>query len=450
MGLIDLLIVALIPVTKVLLVTGVGLFLALDHVNLLGPDAKNHLNKLVFYVFGPSLVAINLAGTITFDSFLTLWFMPVNILITFIIGSALAWILIKITKTPRHLQGMVIGCCSAGNLGNLPLILVPAVCEEPNNPFGDSSTCSANAGAYASLSLAVGAIFIWSYAYGIMRSYANICKEDSLTITIQTSEETSEAVLESCREALLISKDRLASDEYSIQELPLHNFGTQKEISVLKKGFQCINRIMKKINLKEVLAPSAIAGVCQNSCILYIESIVGFIVGTVSPIRQLLIGADAPLRVIECSINLIGYVCPLRHSFPTSHILNFTNPCACREPTVACMTLLVGANLLKGLKGSDMSPSIIVGIIAVRNILMPLFGVGVVRAAQHFGVVGSDPLFQFVLMLQYALPPAMAVGTMTQLFQVGQSESSVIMLWTYAVAAFSITIWSTVFMWLLV
>ncbi|XP_039071971.1 protein PIN-LIKES 3-like [Hibiscus syriacus] len=414
MGLIDLLIVALIPVTKVLLVTGVGLFLALDHVNLLGPDAKNHLNKLVFYVFGPSLVAINLAGTITFDSFLTLWFMPVNILITFIIGSALAWILIKITKTPRHLQGMVIGCCSAGNLGNLPLILVPAVCEEPNNPFGDSSTCSANAGAYASLSLAVGAIFIWSYAYGIMRSYANICKEDSLTITIQTSEETSEAVLESCREALLISKDRLASDEYSIQELPLHNFGTQKEISVLKKGFQCINRIMKKINLKEVLAPSAIAG------------IVGFIVGTVSPIRQLLIGADAPLRVIECSINLIG------------------------EPTVACMTLLVGANLLKGLKGSDMSPSIIVGIIAVRNILMPLFGVGVVRAAQHFGVVGSDPLFQFVLMLQYALPPAMAVGTMTQLFQVGQSESSVIMLWTYAVAAFSITIWSTVFMWLLV
>ncbi|KAK8643312.1 hypothetical protein V6N13_012615 [Hibiscus sabdariffa] len=416
MGVVDLLIVALIPVTKVLLVTGVGLFLALDRVHLLGSDARHHLNKLVFYVFGPSLVAMNLAETITFDSFLTLWFMPMNILITFIIGSALAWLLIKITKTPKHLQGMVIGCCSAGNLGNLPLILVPAVCEEPNNPFGDSSTCSSNAGAYASLSLAVGAIFIWSYAYGIMRSYANSCKEENFTITIQTSKETSnsEAILESYREALLPSKDRLASDEYSIQELPLHNFATQEKISAFKKRFQCISGIMKKINLKEVLAPSAIAG------------IVGFIVGTVSPIRQVLIGADAPLHVIGSSINLLG------------------------EPTVACMTLLVGANLLRGLRGSDISPSIIVGIIAVRNILMPLLGIGVVRAAQHFGVVGSDPLFQFVLMLQYALPPAMAVGTMAQLFQVGQSESSVIMLWTYVVAAFSLTIWSTVFMWLLV
>lgn len=42
--------------------------------------------------------------------------MPVNILLTFLIGSALAWILIKITRTPPHLEGLVIGCCSAGTL----------------------------------------------------------------------------------------------------------------------------------------------------------------------------------------------------------------------------------------------------------------------------------------------------------------------------------------------
>lgn len=40
--------------------------------------------------------------------------MPVNILLTFIIGSALGWILVKITRTPKHLHGLVIGCCSAG------------------------------------------------------------------------------------------------------------------------------------------------------------------------------------------------------------------------------------------------------------------------------------------------------------------------------------------------
>lgn len=42
------------------------------------------------------------------------WFMPVNILLTFIIGSALAWVLIKLTGTPPYLQSLVIGCCAAG------------------------------------------------------------------------------------------------------------------------------------------------------------------------------------------------------------------------------------------------------------------------------------------------------------------------------------------------
>ncbi|XVF82841.1 hypothetical protein PTKIN_Ptkin16aG0082700 [Pterospermum kingtungense] len=402
MGFVDLLIVALIPVIKVLLITGVGLFLAMDRVNLLGPEARDHLNKMVFYVFGPSLVASNLAETVTFESFVTLWFMPVNIMITFIIGSAFAWLLIKITRTPRHLQGMVIGCCSAGNLGNLPLIIAPAVCEESNNPFGDSSTCSRNAQAYASLSMAIGAIFIWSYAYGVMRAYANSYQEDHFTMR------TSEAVLESCTEALLKSNDYLGSEEYSGEEPP----GREK-ISFLKKSFQWIKMSMEQIDLKEVLAPSAIAG------------IVGFIIGTVSPIRHVLIGNNAPLRVIDTTTYLLG------------------------EPTIACMTLILGANLLKGLKGSNVSPGVIIGIIAVRNIFLPLLGVGVVKAAQHFGIVGSDPMYQFFLMLQYALPPAMAVGTMTQLFQIGQSESSVIMLWTYAVASLSLTLWSTVFMWLL-
>ena len=40
--------------------------------------------------------------------------MPVNILLTFIIGSVLGWLLIKITRAPTHLHGLVLGCCAAG------------------------------------------------------------------------------------------------------------------------------------------------------------------------------------------------------------------------------------------------------------------------------------------------------------------------------------------------
>lgn len=57
----------------------------------------------------------------------------------------------------------------------------------------------------------------------------------------------------------------------------------------------------------------------------------------------------------------------------------------------------------------------IIGIIAVRYVILPLLGIGIVKAAHHFGMVGSSLLYQFILMLQYTLPPAMNVGMLTVL-----------------------------------
>jgi len=44
------------------------------------------------------------------------WFMPLNVLITFIIGAALGWLLVKLMRVPHHLQGLVLGCCAAGRV----------------------------------------------------------------------------------------------------------------------------------------------------------------------------------------------------------------------------------------------------------------------------------------------------------------------------------------------
>ncbi|EOY18973.1 Auxin efflux carrier family protein isoform 6 [Theobroma cacao] len=377
MGFLDMFVVALMPVLKVLLVTAVGLLLAMEKIDLLGPEARNYLNKIVFYVLSPSLLVSNLADTITYNSVVTLWFMPLNILLTFIIGSALGLVLIKVTKTPEHLRGIVIGCCSAGNLGNLLLILVPAVCEQSNSPFGDSSTCSTNAVAYASLSMAVAAIYTWSYSYAVVSAYAIKSPEHKST---HSSEEAPDPSSDSCTEALLPSSYSQISEESSVQvELPLTNSGERTKI-------------------------------------------IGFIFGIVSPIRKVLIDDSAPLHVIYTSAAFIG------------------------EAAIPCMTLIMGANLLKGLKRSEVNLLVIIGVVAVRNIFLPLLGIGVTKAAYHFGMAGSDSLYQFVLMLQYAVPPAFNVGVMTQLFQRGQGETSIIMLWTYAVASISLTLWSTLFM----
>ncbi|OMO89791.1 Auxin efflux carrier, partial [Corchorus capsularis] len=163
----------------------------------------------VFYVLCPVLVGTCLAESITFQGFINLWFMPVNLLLTYLIGSTFGWILLKITKTPKHLKGIVLGCCSAGNLGILLLILLPAVCEESNSPFGDPSVCSKSTRPYVAISLSIGSIYLWSYTYGIMRLCANKSIENGST------RNDSETV---CIEIALPSTDSQTSQHHSGQD----------------------------------------------------------------------------------------------------------------------------------------------------------------------------------------------------------------------------------------
>lgn len=37
-----------------------------------------------------------------------------------------------------------------GNIGNVPLVLINAVCRDRENPFGDSETCDETGSAYIS------------------------------------------------------------------------------------------------------------------------------------------------------------------------------------------------------------------------------------------------------------------------------------------------------------
>ncbi|XP_020539852.1 protein PIN-LIKES 1 isoform X2 [Jatropha curcas] len=384
MGLLDLFTAALMPVLKVLLITALGSFLATDRLGVLGVDARKHLNNVVFFIFNPALVGSNLATYITLKSMETLWFMPFNILITFIVGSILGWLLIRSTRAPHDLRGLVLGCCSAGNLGNMPLIIIPAVCKERGSPFGDVDVCYKHGLAYASLSMAIGAVYMWSYVYNIMRIYSsNNCegaKLDDLTKVANSPGETTENLSKCSAGPLLPLKNHSPNEDHT------NHF--------------------------------------ELDCTVSEEKIVGFIIGAIPQFRKALIDDNAPLRVVQDSVSLLG------------------------EAAIPTVTLVVGANLLKGLKGSEVQLPVVLGIIVVRYVLLPISGVITVKSAVYLGLVKSDPLYQFVLLLQFALPPAMNIGTMTQLFGTGESECSVILLWTYALASVSLTLWSTFFLWL--
>ncbi|KAK8446893.1 hypothetical protein SEVIR_9G559201v4 [Setaria viridis] len=112
---------------------------------------------------------------------------PVNMGIIFLIGAVLGWVSVKAFRPGEHLQGLVIACCSSGNWGTIPLMIVPAICNEEGSPFGDANTCNLLGLSYVSLSMALGNFYIWTHSYSVMKRSAKMykakCKNHAQTDT---------------------------------------------------------------------------------------------------------------------------------------------------------------------------------------------------------------------------------------------------------------------------
>ncbi|XP_057809360.1 protein PIN-LIKES 7-like [Salvia miltiorrhiza] len=390
MGLLSLLGVSLMPILQVLLLCTLGAFMATDYLKLFPSQTRRALNRIVFAVFTPALVFSSLAKTVSLQDLISWWFMPVNIGITFLLGGTLGWIACKLMKPQPYLQYLVIAMCATGNLGNIMVILIPAMCEEAGNPFGDKSTCRTLGLSYSSLSMALGCFYMWTYTYHLIQN--------------------SSAVYRSSLAAQDTPGEPNKDLEASPTTLLLHN--STRDLKPAAAVWNKLLGVSRQL-MEELKAPPVVA------------AFIGFVFGAVSWLRNLVIGDNAPLKVIDDSITVIG------------------------DATIPCINLILGGNLLQGFNKSKLEPKLAVVVIVVRYMLLPAAGIGIVKGAAHLGLLPNDPLFQFVLMVQYTLPPAMNIGTMTQLVDVAQEECSVLFLWTYIAAAFALTAWSTVFMWFL-
>ncbi|TKY58416.1 hypothetical protein E2542_SST15477 [Spatholobus suberectus] len=227
--------------------------------------------------------------------------------------------------------------------------------------------------AYASLSMAIGAVFIWSYVYNIMTiSSSRIQKEDNTSddnSLLKASGEISESNPDNFSETLNPTEDTM-DDAYT---LLLPEAESKEKVSISSKIKHHLRMISSNLNFKAMFAPSTLG------------AIAGFIIGVIPQIRNLILGSSAPLHVVEESASTLG------------------------DAAVPTLTLIMGANLPKGellycLKGTKTPVWTIAGIIAVRYIFLPLLGVAVVKGAIHLSLVHSDPLYQFVHLLQFALP----------------------------------------------
>ncbi|MBA0760758.1 hypothetical protein Gotri_023482 [Gossypium trilobum] len=352
--------------------------------------------------------------------------MPVNIGLTFLVGIILGWIVVKILKPKPYLEGLIIATCSSGNLGNLLLIVVPAICNEDGSPFGDTNVCTRIGLSYASFSMALGGFYLWTITFHMIRASSLKLRDDEAAEDFSSKQPNEN--LDATPQSQLLkgeSEEQVAIVVVSITNYQSvlkilgtqqNNFCSGSDTSPKAKGnaplWRQVVGFLHQI-LEELMAPPTLG------------AIFGFTFGAIDWLRNLVIGAGAPLRVVQDSIKLLG------------------------DATIPCITLILGANLTQGLRSSTIKPMVIVGVVCVRYIILPVVGIFVVKAAGDLGFLPPDPLFRYVLMVQFTLPPAMNIGTMAQLFDVGQDECSVLFLWTYLAAALALTSWSTVFMWIL-
>ncbi|KAK8968951.1 hypothetical protein KSP40_PGU020130 [Platanthera guangdongensis] len=390
------------PVLQLLLIGSLGAFLASGYTNIFPASVRRDLNKIVFAVFSPSLVFSSLAKTVTLQDFISWWFMPVNIAITFLIGGMLGWVAVKILRPPRHLEGLIIANCSAGNLGNLMLMIIPAVCREDGSPFGDESSCRVRGLSYVSMSMALGGFFIWTHTYSLMKkdgaTYEKLKKEMLPSIADKSSSD--------CEEDQMPPSKKSSDESTGSMVEPLLSGGKPKPL--WKKISETLHQLVE-----ELIEPPTVA------------AMIGFAVGAIPWLKSLIIGGSAPLRVIQDSLQMLG------------------------DGTLPCTTIILGGNLTNGVRKSALKPSVILAIAIVRYVALPVSGIAVVKAAGVLGFLPQDPLFHYVLLTQFTLPPAVGIGVMAQLFGVGQEESSVIFLWLYLAAALSLTVWSTVFLYIM-
>ncbi|CAD6201760.1 unnamed protein product [Miscanthus lutarioriparius] len=365
----SLLVVAWLPVLQVLLVGLLGALLASSRLDVLTADARRNINKVVYIVFVPSLVFSSLSSTVTLKDIVSWWFMPVNMGIVFLIGVVLGWVSVKAFRPEEHLQGLVIACCSSGNWGNIPLMIVPAICNEEGSPFGDASTCNSLGLSYVSLSMADAG-----------GDYVAFLPSEDLS-------------------------DEDGSNSVSSPPLPPND----PRASFLSYYLRRAQELLLEI-LKELCSPPSAAAV------------VGFSVGATDKVKSLITEEGSPLRVIQDSAKLLG------------------------GATIPCTVLILGGNLTKGIGKTVTKPIVVISIIVIRFVLLPTCGIGIVTAATKLGLLPNSPLYRYVLLLQSTVPPAMSIGTIAQLFDVGEEECSIVFLWTHLVAALALTLWSTVFM----
>ncbi|XP_068640986.1 protein PIN-LIKES 6-like isoform X2 [Aristolochia californica] len=358
---------AVLPIVKVFTMCFMGFLMATKYVNILQASGRKLLNGLVFTLLLPCLIFSQLGRAVTLEKMLQWWFIPFNVVLATI----------------------------SGNIGNIPLVLIAALCQDKSNPFGDSEQCNKMGNAYISFGQWVGAIVLYTYVFQMLAPPPGGSFDSSAEPRLPTKAISKDAPPE--QQALLASQEPETKDLDS---------------SKRRKIMEILSLLYEKLKLKQILQPPIIA------------SVLAMVIGVIPFLKHLIFTDDAPLFFFTDSCIILG------------------------EAMVPCILLALGGNLVDGpgTGSKKLGFRTTAAIVFGRLVLVPPVGLGIVTLADKLGFIpAGDKMFKFVLLLQHSMPTSVLSGAVANLRGCGR-EAAAVLFWVHIFAVFSMAGWIVLYL----
>lgn len=114
---------------------------------------------------------------------------------------------------------------------------------------------------------------------------------------------------------------------------------------------------------------------------------------------------------------------------------------------VPFVMLILGGMLAEGPnESSTLGQRTTIGICVARLLVLPVLGIGIVIAADKLNfLVNGDPMYKFVLLLQYTTPTAILLGALASLRGYAVKEASALLFWEHIFALLSLSLYVFVY-----
>ncbi|KAL4381975.1 hypothetical protein S245_013551 [Arachis hypogaea] len=395
--------IAVLPIAKVFTMCFLGFLMASKYVNILPASGRKLLNGLVFTLLLPCLIFSQLGQAVTLEKMLAWWFIPVNVVLSSISGSIIGFIVASIIRPPYPFFKFTIVHIGIGNIGNVPLVLIAALCRDTSNPFGDTEKCSTDGTAYISFGQWVGAIILSTYVFNMLAPPPEgtfDIDNESLPLKGAPNNDGSPEQNQGTTPLLAPKEEETQKEEVILTASNASREWKIKDIWAF---------LYEKLKLKQIIQPPIIA------------SILAMVLGAVPFLKKLIFTPDAPLFFFTDSCMILG------------------------EAMIPCILLALGGNLVDGPGSSKLGFRTTAAIIFGRLVLVPPVGLAIVMTADKLGFLPpDDKMFRFVLLIQHSMPTSVLSGAVANLRGCGR-EAAAVLFWVHIFAVFSMAAWTILY-----